>query len=1300
MPGNGLWKLFVQLIIWCSIFSTAHSVQLPLARHNEHRTAGGSPDCHIGSGDFEWTPCNHLVPAHGTAVPAMLTCLLRCGEAQNPGPSEENVVPFGFSNPGGIRNKEEVVLALGPGVWHFSETQLSVTTQRTFAARMKALAAPMHRSLRLHLGAAVAPRPGSEWAGTWAGVCSVSDHPSQELQLPYGLERQSGRVLTTCHFVHNFAVTTATVYGYPPGPTWPEAKTLTSKLLEPLSVNLVMGGHGPRIIGGDFNVGDDDLPCFALWRSLGWRSAQALALEWWDQPKTPTCKHTTERDLVWLSPEAQVLCRWVDVADLFADHAMVTVGLHIPSHNPRALHWPLPSKIPWDQVPADWGMSSDPPSWMETGSVDDQWRQLGATFESALDGHLKQQPQASLQRAQRGRLQRTSPTPRGQTTTFAKPSRPSEVQLRSDFAGSATKLWFQQLRRLQSYKAAILANKQTPCAIAYRVELWSAIRRSRGFDPDFPTWWSMSRTHDEPGTPRQLPLGPPGPEDAVALFQVFRSCFEAFENWHLRQRTQLLRSKYEAGMQGIFQDLRKDGRDQLDRLHSQIDYEVLAVDASDQLVQLDKPILMKGHSHWSWDDEPLAVQVIDTTIVSTPAAADLEHGHILRQHCVSFLSHCVRSFVIRNAHSDPLSSLVGMPEGDALSVYAMLQLDYAWHVYMTVFAPTVRSLSFVDNLMLTGSSAGSLARAWTCLETFFEMWNLQTDSAKTFGWATTVPLRQQMKAFPFQTVSAATELGGVLSFTRHSYTGKQKSRLEALAPKWLKLRRSQAPLSQKLAALPLVFWSAGLHGIAGSCLGQGQYDQLRTQAVRALRLNGAGSNPLLRLSLSTTPRADPGYWSLCTTVITFKRLLRKEPSLLNSWGHFMTEFDGKLFSGPCSQLLQAVNQIQWRVEVPCLVDHDGISFNLLQTDDASLQVALYDAWLQYVASTVTHRRTMSDLQGLDPHLVVLDHSQMTALDLSLQSALQSGAFLSAYSHAKFDMTKIGICEHCQVQDTQDHWLSCPRFQHLRDRLDGWEAAAEVDTTALTNHLLPSRSPWAAVWKEELMRLDQQQIEFLSKPTVGEQHIFSDGSCSGELPYQYGAWGCINASTGQLVALEHLGGLRQHSARAELAGALAVITWQALYQVVVHLWLDCKFVADGIAWILERGSAGDSWADADLWDQIVFQIHQLGDVRFYVHWIPSHLDSRLLECPFEDWCLEWNSRIDRIVGQHNMHRPASFWDLQQAAERWHGRVGQRLRHLRAFYGAAIKAQLLGKDLSTISLKALLLAPPAKPTQPAA
>ena len=262
----------------------------------------GSTHCHVPCGHF-FQPMD-FCQGSGTFLDSGAH---RWGEARHPGPDRPPIFQVSFTNPSGLRNKEATALSQGEDVFSYAETQLSAVTQKSCAAQFRFLAASQNRHVRLRVGAAVPPRSTSEWAGGWSGVATTSDHPSQEVCLPYGKERECGLVLVTRHYLGATSFLNAVVYGYARGPTWPQAE-------------VVLGYKGPRVIGGGYNVDSEGLPIFNFWRSLGWVSARDYAHRAhtnWNQPKSFTCKHATERDLIWLSPEAAAACQWVDVANVF-----------------------------------------------------------------------------------------------------------------------------------------------------------------------------------------------------------------------------------------------------------------------------------------------------------------------------------------------------------------------------------------------------------------------------------------------------------------------------------------------------------------------------------------------------------------------------------------------------------------------------------------------------------------------------------------------------------------------------------------------------------------------------------------------------------------------------------------------------------------------------------------------------------------------------------------------------------------------------------------------------------------------
>jgi hypothetical protein len=163
----------------------------------------------------------------------------------------------------------------------------------------------------------------------------------------------------------------------------------------------------------------------------------------------------------------------------------------------------------------------------------------------------------------------------------------------------------------------------------------------------------------------------------------------------------------------------------------------------------------------------------------------------------SFLDQCTRAFDIIGHLSSCATSSCGLLEGDAMSVYGMVHLSFAWHLYMGAYSPSVRALSFVDNLSLLTTVPGLLATGLACVIEFFRLWNMAIDVSKSYCWALNQRQRQQLTILPFQKVESAMELGGALSFTRKRFTGLQQKRISKLPGKWQRLRTSRAPMRQK-----------------------------------------------------------------------------------------------------------------------------------------------------------------------------------------------------------------------------------------------------------------------------------------------------------------------------------------------------------------------------------------------------------------------------------------------------------------------------------------------------------------------
>ena len=308
-----------------------------------------------------------------------------------------------------------------------------------------------------------------------------------------------------------------------------------------------------------------------------------------------------------------------------------------------------------------------------------------------------------------------------------------------------------------------------------------------------------------------------------------------------------------------------------------------------------------------------------------------------------------------------------------------------------------RTFSYVDNISIVGANPSIIASGFVALQTFMELWGLSLDSKKTYIWATNKTMRDEMGTMGFQTVADVVDLGGTLSFGRAYRNRKLLARGEGLEDRWSRLKRSRAPLRLKLVALPMVFWSKILHGSNGCPVPNNFLQKLRTQAMKSLGIQTAGASSLIRLSTSKPSTVDPGFFHLLHTVMDFRRLCTKAPSLLDFWTLFHSTYDGSILPGPCTRLVTLLGSVGWSVvNPPWCTDHDGLLVDLLACDKGTLQELLSDAWIQWVARQVTHRKGLVDLDGLNLAFVQLDWDNLTPIELARVQSLQEGAFLSGW----------------------------------------------------------------------------------------------------------------------------------------------------------------------------------------------------------------------------------------------------------------------------------------------------------------
>ena len=601
------------------------------------KTQCGSPGSHLPTssqfGCFCTATPNPSNLAGGIPyIPSEVTSQTRIGEAANPGPhfvdDDMALVTLGQSNPGGLRGKELHSAELGMGVWGYAETHLTPYTAHNFTKALRHLTRSEGRHTRILTGQHVACRTNSRWAGTWSGVVMHTDHPTHNIKLHWPIEHyNTGRIMAARHFIGGTAVLMGTVYGYPRNATWPQGHLLTNELIRTFTQDLVIGSSGIRVITGDFNYQAGALPDQQIWAQYGWKEAQAfgnevLGLEW-----NGTTTSTSAVDQIWLSPEAQALCRYVGVRDVFAGHSTIFIQLAVPSHTNTVHYWPRPAKLPWTKL----GKLSEPADTVPTFDSFDNATTAFETWGKHLEQHIEKHAKnhhVQLPANWQGRAQRTRPDVREEQNVICRPSREGELSLKHDLVGTAVRRWYTQARRLQSLVHSLRAGKQTNNARLYRIETWSAIRRAKGFVPSFIEWWE-ARTLHYPDSPQAFPQLIPALDDMQLLYEEFVSHFRAFEKWHQGQRQQSLKNKYDNTNHRLFADLKPPRANELDILWEDTHFEVIAHDNETGQAHISEPLEPDENAVWMIDGSFVQPCNFDGVVCTLPQDTQVTDSSVL-----------------------------------------------------------------------------------------------------------------------------------------------------------------------------------------------------------------------------------------------------------------------------------------------------------------------------------------------------------------------------------------------------------------------------------------------------------------------------------------------------------------------------------------------------------------------------------------------------------------------------------------------------------------------------------------------
>ena len=607
-----------------------------------------------------------------------------------------------------------------------------------------------------------------------------------------------------------------------------------------------------------------------------------------------------------------------------------------------------------------------------------------------------------------------------------------------------------------------------------------------------------------------------------------------------------------------------------------------------------------------------------------------------------------RRFQVRGSLSEPVPSVTGYPEGDALSCLAMVAIDWVFHVWATHHFPLCQPITYVDDWQLLCCQPDCLDHVQRVLQEFAQHVDLLLDLKKTYAWCISARGRLVLREKGFRLEANGRNLGAHVQFTRSHANQVLTSRIGTVTDLWGKLRRSHSAYVQKVSAIKVAAWPKALHAVASTTLGLTWFQQLRAGAMRGLGADLAGANAMIHLGMVERPDTDPLFWSVMQTFRLARDCghHREVRDTLRALAHGDIDIP---HNGITSTLLERIHSLGWHVS-PCgqVFDQFGM-FSLFQVSVAELKMRACFAWLQVIDAAVAHRPGFSGLARCDPEHTRKFLQSLKMPDRALMHKALNGTHITQNGLKHCQKADHDICQFCGSSDSRFHrfWI-CPYFARMREECtdDLW-ALLPTLPGFLTEYGWSLRASTTRQWYQILANIPIDPLPVV-RPRGNCLQLFTDGSCihQGFPDLRFAAWAVVAAHAGELdsgfiVDSGHLPGILQNAYRAEIFAVLRAVRAARHQCCQAMLWSDCEGVVKRVRRLLSGSAPRVNSPNYDLWCLLSQEFADAGGNQFSITHVSAHRGDSA-GTPLEDWCFRHNQWADRTAVRTNFARTSEFW----------------------------------------------------------
>ena len=622
----------------------------------------------------------------------------------------------------------------------------------------------------------------------------------------------------------------------------------------------------------------------------------------------------------------------------------------------------------------------------------------------------------------------------------------------------------------------------------------------------------------------------------------------------------------------------------------------------------------------------------------------------------AFLGQQERRFKIRRSVSPGHRSLTGFPEGCALSVFSMALVDMMLDAWLGAQGSLVHSLhTYVDDWHVLASSPSALEHIWDSVMGFSKALDLDVDEKKSFVWATHSQDRKALQGGSLKVHLASKALGAHHNFSRKKGNKAIVDRVAQMQSLWSKLRSSASPYAVKVKALLQVAWPRAFYGISVVFLGKAHFQKLRTGALRGLKADRVGANPVAHLA-SNSIWSDPEAWSILQA-FRETREVGGQDAMTTMLQFVGAQCDVAPPNGPAAILAARGARLGWKLcSDGCFLDRFG-KFSVFSLHWDALVARIKWAWPHVLSVELAHRWTFEGIQNASFDETSKMLAKYSPQDQVLIRCALDGTLYQDAGKQKEARGHDSSCVFCGQRDSAWHrnW-ECPHFQTCRDSFP-WGHLVHELPKAQTCHGWPLLTPaWFAL-QHWFCAIPVFRPVFQWPKIVGRVNLFTDGTCAfpKEPSLRFSSWSltCAIADASALehrvLACAHTTGQHQTAFRAELEAVVVAIETIKDTGIQARIWCDCLSVVRGVQKLQNGGCVKPNRSHSDLWNRIATVLDELESEQLQMVKVVSHAMVGLATDEVEVWAFWQNRLADEAANSFNFKRSAEFWQLWEKAK---------------------------------------------------